>query len=814
MYLPLHLENCAGGNLTVPTFSLDAQGGAAIALARAARTSREQVHITEVESARPESGCAGGTALTFMVSFDVADQSTPSATAAAAEELAGTLRAIAGAPDVFRRDFQDRMANATAATSPDARSILRRAVVSLEMSFGYPRMKEVKGGMLFKFEEDGPLEVDEFGASHSVGITVVYNLESLDVAEELAVSCVAADVGGQPSGAAARHVRVSFARDASAATSSTGSEAVLRVTALSAKRHVLEVTGLEDAGGKLLADVRQNSFCIKCTGTLSFWPGRQFAPVSIDAVIYNKRYPWLKSIRGKQNRTSVQSGEVIVFTAIDVFAPGVEVLFGGAGGGTAANVTLSGDRKSLEFPAPSMTQVCDEGKDCYVPFTVRQPVQSRLQVAAKTRQWLSITCGGASGDYCPGDDKLKLARELADTGSIPIDVDGNLRVSAGGDGALKTPNGLFFYDPCTGFDADGSAKCLDPAFASKCAVKMCMGAVCTCKPCPEGALCPAGYRMWPQPGYWAPNDRAGVEKCAPPLNRCAGFSGEGAGFEDATTNLCGTGYRGSRCSSCAQGFWKDGRNCNKCNQQGFDQVAPIFTLGGVMLGIFALVLLLMKYANNSTADTGHDQMRAAGDFCIWMVMMLQTLTQVASASDDLPKSVKSITDFIMFIQIEMPDVPPECIESYPPFTVEALTFFASLALLCVLLAFFSKKVAKRKKRSSFTTEARSTSALGNVRHRIRNMCAVALAVMYAPTLNFAFRQIMCTDVVTQGEPGGVMMERSTVTRSVLTAHPYYSCGAGTGGALWMGMPMYSLAIVVLVSPKSELAARVRRPLAP
>ena len=387
-----------GGNLTVPTFSLGAQGGAAIALARAARTSRQQVHITEVESARPESGCAGGTALTFMVSFDVADQSTPSATAAAAEELAGTLRAIAGAPDVFRRDFQDRMANATAATSPDARSILRRAVVSLEMSFGYPRMKEVKGGMLFKFEEDGPLEVDEFGASHSVGITVVYNLESLDVAEELAVSCVAADVGGQPSGVAARHVRVSFARDASAATSSTGSEAVLRVTALSAKRHVLEVTGLEDAGGKLLADVRQNSFRIKCTGTLSFWPGRQFAPVSIDAVIYNKRYPWLKSIRGKQNRTSVQSGEVIVFTAIDVFAPGVEVLFGGAGGGTAANVTLSGDRKSLEFPAPSMTQVCDEGKDCYVPFTVRQPVQSRLQVAAKTRQWLSITCGGASGD--------------------------------------------------------------------------------------------------------------------------------------------------------------------------------------------------------------------------------------------------------------------------------------------------------------------------------------------------------------------------------------------------------------------------------
>lgn len=33
-----------------------------------------------------------------------------------------------------------------------------------------------------------------------------------------------------------------------------------------------------------------------------------------------------------------------------------------------------------------------------------------------------------------------------------------------------------------------------------------------CKTCPEGTLCPGGYRMWPSAGYWNADETSGKHR--------------------------------------------------------------------------------------------------------------------------------------------------------------------------------------------------------------------------------------------------------------------------------------------------------------
>jgi len=193
-------------------------------------------------------------------------------------------------------------------------------------------------------------------------------------------------------------------------------------------------------------------------------------------------------------------------------------------------------------------------------------------------------------------------------------------------------------------------------------------------------------------------------------------------------------------------------------------------------------------------------MHAAKDFVIWMVMMLQTLTQVSSAGTDLPPSVKAVTDFLKILQIEMPSVPRECIEGFPPFTIEAATFLVSLVLLALLASFFWKKLAKGKKRASFDNSHHPHHAAGQLhewRHQFRNMCFVSLSVLYAPTMNFAWRAVLCADVTVQGAQDAATLAYAVEVRSVVKAYPSYACGTGAGGAHWGGLPVYALAMVVL-----------------
>ena len=94
----------------------------------------------------------------------------------------------------------------------------------------------------------------------------------------------------------------------------------------------------------------------------------------------------------------------------------------------------------------------------------------------------------------------------------------------------------------------------------------------------------------------------------------------------------------------------------------------------------------------------------------------------------------------------------------------------AMVLLCLLLAFLFKKMRffKRAKQSSFAAAVAGAAAskkelAGELRHKIRNSCFVALAVLYAPTLNFAFRCVLCAETLTQDTLNATTLESARAT---------------------------------------------------
>ena len=113
--------------------------------------------------------------------------------------------------------------------------------------------------------------------------------------------------------------------------------------------------------------------------------------------------------------------------------------------------------------------------------------------------------------------------------------------------------------------------------------------------------------MWPQPGYWAINERGdGFKKCGAPLRqtfgdeglkrcnpagRCAGYSGTRMNFADPAS-LCGVGYTGTLCASCADGYYKDGRECCICVDQE-EKYKPLIGLLVTLFFLFVFVCVLV-----------------------------------------------------------------------------------------------------------------------------------------------------------------------------------------------------------------------------
>jgi hypothetical protein len=226
--------------------------------------------------------------------------------------------------------------------------------------------------------------------------------------------------------------------------------------------------------------------------------------------------------------------------------------------------------------------------------------------------------------------------------------------------------GLYYTTSCaaSGFDDLGIEICSNVSNPDypKCS----FGAGGSCKLCPEGAICPGGYRAWPLPGYFTVLESAGsMMKCPEPDTRCVGW--------DAASGVvkCGTGYRtgGYLCMTCSDGFYiaNDG-SCKQCPPSNALADAVVILLvfmsyvsAGVIF-LYACCIALLKFGGGSVQN-------AAGTFVnllAWTFLTLQTVAQLGkSATHGLPDPVRSTYQALLAFHFEGASIPAACLGQNP-----------------------------------------------------------------------------------------------------------------------------------------------------
>eukprot|EP00163_Fabomonas_tropica_P024706 TRINITY_DN4260_c0_g1_i1.p1 TRINITY_DN4260_c0_g1~~TRINITY_DN4260_c0_g1_i1.p1 ORF type:complete len:1371 (+),score=187.95 TRINITY_DN4260_c0_g1_i1:896-5008(+) len=80
-----------------------------------------------------------------------------------------------------------------------------------------------------------------------------------------------------------------------------------------------------------------------------------------------------------------------------------------------------------------------------------------------------------------------------------------------------------------------------------------------CLPCPQGGVCPGGYRIHPAEGYWNRGEDSGfVFQCTPTV-RCAGGL-----VRNEFRGRCNQGYEGDFCGDCQFGYYPSFAVCEEC----------------------------------------------------------------------------------------------------------------------------------------------------------------------------------------------------------------------------------------------------------
>lgn len=278
------------------------------------------------------------------------------------------------------------------------------------------------------------------------------------------------------------------------------------------------------------------------------------------------------------------------------------------------------------FDASALSAAVVSGVGGYVgaPYTVEQGGTVRIELSA-IGGVCSSACAGCACNPKDEDNYEDPYRPLVFFDAAAVDPNQPLASCP----AFKSM--LYYTERCdvSKYEyvttAEGLAACMQAGEGGAGVTangKLCgYGAPPYCVDCPEGGVCPGGFRLWPQPGFWLDGDvdaaaRAAwhhppaVDPCAFPATRCAGFSPElvqsspecadgysgdrceeEAGSEGGRST-CDEGYTGYRCLDCVKGHYQDGSGfCLACPADTLAVVAQSgLVIALALFGVFVAVL--------------------------------------------------------------------------------------------------------------------------------------------------------------------------------------------------------------------------------
>ena len=248
------------------------------------------------------------------------------------------------------------------------------------------------------------------------------------------------------------------------------------------------------------------------------------------------------------------------------------------------------------------------------------------------------------------------------------------------------------------------ARCTDPTFASpetcslvnKNPALICpWGAGDDCKPCPAGAQCPGGYVLHPLPGFWAPSTASAPSeliRCPEPGSslRCPGFSALLA--SPTGIQLCGTGYRGDQCLSCAPSYYSLASTCIPCPSNLL--LSALVAVGAFAAGLMALGCGMLYAAHSVRRKWGgglQDSAEAVGRLVVYIMLAAMSASSMFSVVQGLvPPDLAALFTILTALQFKGVSLPPACFSTLPfqAFwaalgAILGLAFVSASALACM-----------------------------------------------------------------------------------------------------------------------------------
>ncbi|KAH3742736.1 calcium-binding protein [Pelomyxa schiedti] len=218
------------------------------------------------------------------------------------------------------------------------------------------------------------------------------------------------------------------------------------------------------------------------------------------------------------------------------------------------------------------------------------------------------------------------------------------------------------YQNITVTNPDGGFGVLSPGilYTEDCPEPGFYGKGTDCHPCPRGAICPGGNRLWPDAGWWNEGEDCGwVVECRP-HERCLG----------GRLSECSERYTGQFCGLCKDDYYQQGELCETCESWW------IFILAGFYF-IF-LLLLLFALLNLDTRKVAR---------LAWTLVLLQTIVVCGQmATENTPKFMtEAYTDITFGILDVGVFIRPAC-----TLLPQSLTqiFFDTILVNALCLTFF------------------------------------------------------------------------------------------------------------------------------